>query len=285
MTAAKATTATSAAMARAVLRTRVRAGSTQRGRRVHHRAMPAEPRPARCRWPKTMSAVSAPSPSTAVHMREPAGPEAAAMRAAPAIAVRTAHSPDIRRTSRERRTDHRVMSAWRTVRPSSGRPTAPSGLAALPHAPPRPRPHSPVAVRRAVPTDSAAAASMEDVAAKTASVGTTTSSQPARTDSTPVRTAKGQSAGTTRRSPPARAVPAASETTRSRRAWVSPALTSAPPRRRPSGTARGRGPRSRWACAPRARPRPPEPPSWPGRCRPSRRRWRRRAPWSCPPGR
>ena len=164
-----------------------------------------------------MSAVSAPSPSTAVHVRDPAGPEATAMRAAPAMAVRTAHRPDIRRTSRERRTDHRVMSAWMMVRPSSGRPTTPSGLDALPHAPPRPRLHRPVPVRRAVPTDSAAAASMEEVAAKTASVGTTTSSQPARTDSTPARTAKGQSAGTTRRSTPTRLVPAVSETTRFRR--------------------------------------------------------------------
>ena len=58
-----------------------------------------------------MSAVSAPSPSTAVHMREPAGPEATTMTAPIAIAVRTVHTPDSGRASRERRTDHRMMSA------------------------------------------------------------------------------------------------------------------------------------------------------------------------------
>lgn len=40
--------------------------------------------------------------------------------------------------------------------------------------------------------------------------------------------------------------------------------------------------RSRWgSCRPSHR-RPPGPPSSPGRCRRSRRRWRRRGPWSCP---
>ncbi len=232
-----------------------------------------------------MSAVRAPSPGTAVHMRDSSGLEAMMMRAPVAIAVRTVHSPESERMRCERCTDHRMMSAWRIVAPISGRPMTPSGLAGLPHAPPRPRPHRPVPVRRAVPTDRAAAASMEEVAAKTASVGTTMSSQPASTGSRPARTAKGQSAGTTRRSRPARVVSSASETTRPRRARASPALTPAPPRRRPSDAHRERGRRSRWGCVPRARPRPPAPPSWHGRCRRIRRRWRRRAPWSGPPER
>ena len=110
-----------------------------------------------------MNAVSPPRPSTAVHRREPGGPAATTTRAAVTTAARTVHRPDSRPASRERRTDHRVMSAWRTVSPSSGNPRTPSGLAALPQVPPSPRAHRAVPARTAAPTDRAAAASMEEV--------------------------------------------------------------------------------------------------------------------------